>query len=436
MKTKQLKQFFKATALAIALSSSMPTFAQTSDEVVAVVDNSVILRSDLEQSVAETKHQLEAQKRQVPPDQYLEQQALEQLILRQTQLEQVKRYNIKADEKSLNEAVLKVANQSGSNYLEAFQQKLDKMAPGTYESLRKRIAEDLAINRLRQQIVMSRIKISDQDVANFLKTPQGQAALGSQVHVIHARVSGENNVEAVAKQVRTALDSSNDIAAISKQYSTNAVKVEGADMGFRNLSEIPTELAARVTPLQVGQTSELIAARDGVHIIKLLERKGSEQKAIIPQYKTRHILIQPSEVVSPENAKQMIDSIYNRLKAGEDFAVLAATFSNDSGSARDGGSLGWVSPGVMVPQFEEKMKSTPVGQISEPFQTQFGWHVLQVTETRQQDMTQEYQERMARQILGERQFDTELDSWLREIRNNAFVEIKDPSLDRKNNKTS
>ncbi len=436
MKTKQLKQFFKATALAIALSSSMPTFAQTSDEVVAVVDNSVILRSDLEQSVAETKHQLEAQKRQVPPDQYLEQQALEQLILRQTQLEQVKRYNIKADEKSLNEAVLKVANQSGSNSLEAFQQKLDKMAPGTYESLRKRIAEDLAINRLRQQIVMSRIKISDQDVANFLKTPQGQAALGSQVHVIHARVSGENSVEAVAKQVRTALDSSNDIAAISKQYSTNDVKVEGADMGFRNLSEIPTELAARVTPLQVGQTSELIAARDGVHIIKLLERKGSEQKAIIPQYKTRHILIQPSEVVSPENAKQMIDSIYNRLKAGEDFAVLAATFSNDSGSARDGGSLGWVSPGVMVPQFEEKMKSTPVGQISEPFQTQFGWHVLQVTETRQQDMTQEYQERMARQILGERQFDTELDSWLREIRNNAFVEIKDPSLDRKNNKTS
>lgn len=436
MKTKQLKQFFKATALAIALSSSMPTFAQTSDEVIAVVDNSVILRSDLEQSVAETKRQLEAQKRQVPPDQYLEQQALEQLILRQTQLEQVKRYNIKADEKSLNEAVLKVANQSGSNSLEAFQQKLDKMAPGTYESLRKRIAEDLAINRLRQQIVMSRIKISDQDVANFLKTPQGQAALGSQVHVIHARVSGDNNAEAVAKQVRTALSNSNDIAAISKQYSTNDVKVEGADMGFRNLSEIPTELAARVTPLQAGQTSELIVARDGIHIIKLLERKGSEQKAIIPQYKTRHILIQPSEVVSPENAKQMIDSIYNRLKAGEDFAVLAATFSNDSGSARDGGSLGWVSPGVMVPQFEEKMKSTPVGQFSEPFQTQFGWHVLQVTETRQQDMTQEYQERMARQILGERQFDTELDSWLREIRNNAFVEIKDPSLDRKNNKTS
>ncbi len=204
-------------------------------------------------------------------------------------------------------------------------------------------------------------------------------------------------------------------------------------MGTRNLADIPTELAARVTTLQTGQTSELIEARDGVHVLKLLERKGGEQKALVPQYLTRHILIQPSEVISEDNAKQMVNSLYTRLKQGEDFAVLAATFSNDPGSARDSGSLGWVSPGVMVPEFEQRMKDTPVGQISEPFQSQFGWHILQVTDTRQQDMTKEYQERMARQLLGERQFDAELDSWLRETRNNAFVEIKDPQLDRKKN---
>ena len=434
MKTIQLKHFFKATALAVALSSSMTTFAQSKNEVVAVVDNSVILKSDLEQNIAEIKHQLEAQKKPVPPEQYLQQQALDQLIIRQAQLEQVKRYNIKADEKSLNEAVMKVANQSGSQSLEAFQQKLDAIAPGTYESLRNRIAEDLAINRLRQQMVMSRIKISDQDVENFLKTPQGQAALGNQVHVLHVRISGEKNIEKVAEQVKAALKDSNDVAAIDKKFTANGVKVESADMGFRNLSEIPSELAARVTPLEVGQTTDLIPVRDGIHVLKLVDRKGAEQKAIVSQYKTRHILIQPSEVVSPDNAKQQINSIYNRLKAGEDFAVLASTFSNDPGSARDSGSLGWVSPGVMVPEFEARMKSTPVGQTSEPFQTQFGWHVLQVTDTRQQDMTHEYQERMARQILGERQFDSELDSWLREIRSNAFVEIKDPNLDRKKNK--
>lgn len=434
MKTIQLKHFFKATALAVALSSSMTTFAQSKNEVVAVVDNSVILKSDLEQNIAEIKHQLEAQKKPVPPEQYLQQQALDQLIIRQAQLEQVKRYNIKADEKSLNEAVMKVANQSGSQSLEAFQQKLDAIAPGTYESLRNRIAEDLAINRLRQQMVMSRIKISDQDVENFLKTPQGQAALGNQVHVLHVRVSGEKDIQKVAAQVKAALKESNDVAAIDKKFTANGVKVESADMGFRNLSEIPSELAARVTPLEVGQTTDLIPVRDGIHVLKLVDRKGAEQKAIVSQYKTRHILIQPSEVVSPDNAKQQINSIYNRLKAGEDFAVLASTFSNDPGSARDSGSLGWVSPGVMVPEFEARMKSTPVGQTSEPFQTQFGWHILQVTDTRQQDMTREYQERMARQILGERQFDSELDSWLREIRSNAFVEIKDPNLDRKKNK--
>jgi peptidyl-prolyl cis-trans isomerase SurA len=436
MKTKQLKHFFKATALALALSSSMTTFAQPSDEVVALVDNSVILKSDLEQSIAELKHQLEAQKKPVPPEQYLQQQALDQLIIRQAQLEQVKRYNIKPNEKELNEAVLKVAGQSGSKSLEAFQQKLDAIAPGTYESLRNRIAEDLAINRLRQQIVMSRIKISDQDVENFLKTPQGQAALGSQAHVIHVRVSGNDQaaLEKTAKLVKAELNSSNDVKAIDQKFTTKAVKVEGADMGFRSLSDIPAELAARVSTLQAGQTTDLIPVRDGIHVLKLIERKGGEQKAIVSQYQVRHILIQPSEVVSPENAKQQIDSIYNRLKAGEDFAVLASTFSNDPGSARDGGSLGWVSPGVMVPEFEAQMKNTPTGQISAPFQTQFGWHILQVTDTRQQDMTREYQQRMARQILGERQFDAELDSWLREIRSNAFVEIKDPSLDRKKNK--
>jgi peptidyl-prolyl cis-trans isomerase SurA len=361
----------------------------------------------------------------------LQQQALEDLILRETQLEQVSRYNIRPDEKMLNEAVLGIANQSGIKTLQAFQQKLDAQAPGTYNAVRARIAEDLAINRLRQQVVMSRIKISDQDVENFLKTPQGQAALGNQVHVIHARISGSTNTQDVAKEVRTALNQSNDTASIAKKYSSNGVKVEVADMGFKNLSEIPAELAARVGSLDAGQTSEVISTNDGLHLIKLVERKSSEQKAIVPQYKTSHILIQPSEVVSPENAKQMIDSIYKRAKSGEDFAVLASTFSNDTGSARDGGSLGWVSPGVMVPEFENKMKSTAVGEISEPFQSQFGWHILRVNEVRQQDMTRQYQERMARQILGERQFNTELDSWLREIRNNAFVDIKEPSLDRK-----
>ena len=431
MKTQNFKKLFKATALTLLISSSMHVFAEPTDQVVAVVGNSAILQSDLTQGIAEAAHQLQAQKKEVPPTEYLRVQVLNQLITQNAQMEQVKRYGLKADEKSLNEAVLKIASQSGINNLEAFQQKLDSVAPGTYEVLRNRISDDLLIQRLRQQQVMSRIKISDQDVDNFLKSPEGQAAVGSQVHVIHMRISGsvaESELTQTDQKIKKDLSSSDDFKAIEKKYSNGAVKVDGADMGFRSLSDIPTELSARVSVLNPGQSTELIQAKDGVHVLKLLERKGAEQKALVPQFETRHILIKTSEVVSPENAKQTIDSIYNRIKAGEDFSTLAATDSNDPGSARDGGSLGWVSPGMMVPEFDAKMKAATVGQVTEPFETQFGWHILLVSGTRQQDMTQEYQQRMARQILGERQFDSELDSWLRELRSSTYIEVKDPEL--------
>lgn len=427
MKMQNLKQIFKKTALALIISSSMQTFAAPNDKVIAIVGQSAILQSDLEQSIAEAEYQLQAQKKEAPPRNVFESQILNQLIMRQVQLEQVKRYAIQADEKSLNEAVMKVAAQSGANSLEAFQEKLDKITPGTYEGLRERVADDLLIQRLRQQQVTSRIKISDQDVDNFLKSPEGQAALGGQAHVLHFRIAGTSSPEEitqVANQLRADLNTSNDVKALEKKYTSSTISVNGADMGYRAFTDIPAELAARVATVEVGQSTEIIAAKDGLHILKLIDRKSSDQKAIVPQFQTRHILIKTSEVVSPENAKQMIESIYNRIQAGDDFATLASTYSNDPGSARDGGSLGWVNPGMMVPEFDKIMQSAETGKVSQPFETQFGWHILQVTDKRQQDMTKEMQTRMARQLLGERQFDAELDSWLRELRNNTYVEIK------------
>ena len=191
MKKRNLKQIFKTTMLALMISSSVQVFAASSDRVVAIVGKSAILQSDLDRGVAEAQHQIQAQKKEAPPLNILQSQILNQLIIQNAQLEQVKRYAIQADEKSLNEAMLKVANQSGVKSLDAFQQKLDKIAPGTYESLRERVADDLLIQRLRQQQVMSRIKISDQDVDNFLRSPEGQASIGGQVHVIHMRISGD-----------------------------------------------------------------------------------------------------------------------------------------------------------------------------------------------------------------------------------------------------
>lgn len=437
MKTQKFNNLFKASTLALFISTSVSLYAATpKDKIIAVVGTTAILQSDLDQSVEEASHKLQAQKKPVPPQNILKQQVLNQLITRDAQLEQVKKYGIKADEKSLNEAVLKVAQQSGSNSLEAFQQKLDAVAPGTYELLRSRVSEDMLIQRLSQQQVMSRIKITDLDVDNFLKSPEGQAAVGSQAHVLHMRIAGNAPVaelESIAKSVRADLKNSNDVKAIEKKFSTAQIKVDGADMGYRPLSDIPAELAARVSSIEPGQTTDLIQAKDGIHVLKLLEKKSNDQKALIPQFETRHILIKTSEVVSPELAKQTIESIYNRLKAGDNFATLASTYSNDPGSARDGGSLGWVSPGMMVPEFDKVMQDAKVNEISQPFETQFGWHILQVIGKRQQDMTSEYQKRMARQILGERQFESEYDSWLRELRANTYIEYKEPSLDPKQN---
>ncbi|ESK40063.1 hypothetical protein P256_00502 [Acinetobacter nectaris CIP 110549] len=436
MMNQQLKRFFKATTLALLISSSVSVFAATSDEVVAVVGDSAILRSDLDQLSSDLTRQLQAQKLPIPSPQELQQQALSKIILNQAQLELVKRYNIQPSDSEVDAAVLDYANKQGVQTLSDFQNRLDAQFPGAYQAIRQRISQQLAINILRQQQIMSRIHISDQDVTNFLKTPQGQAAIGSQAHLLHLRISGVNGTSPetltkVANEVKSALTLSNDIPEISRRFTKDGITVEGADMGDRSLADIPAELAARAAAIQTGQTSELIPAQDGIHILKLLDRKASDKKVMIEQYHVRHILIQPSEVLTPEQAKQKIDIIYKRLKAGENFATLASTFSNDPGSAADGGDLGWVTPGTMVPQFEDEMKTTPKGEISQPFQSQFGWHILQVLDTRQQDMTQEYQRRLARQYLGEQQFDTELDGWLRELRANTYVQIKDPSLDRK-----
>lgn len=433
---QQLKRFFKATTLALFISSSVSVFAATSDEVVAVVGDSVILRSDLKQATADLTRQLQARKQPVPASNLLlEQQALSNIITHQAQLELVKKYNIQPSDSELDAAVLQYASQQGIKSLDAFQAQVDAQYPGTYQVIRARIGQELAITTLRQQQIMSRIRISDQDIDNFLKTPQGQAAIGSQAHLIHIRISAvdknQDAVNQVAAQVREALTQSDDVASISRRFSTDNIKVEGADMGYRSLAEIPTELAARAAVIQPGKTTEVIPAADGAHILKLLDRKASDQKMIVDQYHVRHILVQPSEILNAEQTKEKVDNLYNRLQKGENFAVLASAFSNDPGSASDGGDLGWVNLGTMVPQFEEQMKSTPVSQISKPFQSPFGWHILQVTETRKQDMTKEYQRRLARQYLGEQQFDAELDSWMRELRANTYVEIKDPTLDRK-----
>lgn len=423
-----MQNTFKATVLVAMMGLSTVSFAQMNDSIVAVVDDGVILQSDLKKGVELYSKQLQANGETVRPTLEMQQRVLDQLILRQAQKNLLKRYGVKVSEQELNTAMLNIAKQAGVNSLEEFQQQVDAKQANTYASLRAGLAEDLAIQRLSQQMVMSRIKISDQDVDNFLKSPAGQASTGSQYHVVHLRIAGDN-ARTTAEQVQQQLQQGQSLQNIRQAYSQTANQVIAQDLGWKELSEIPAELAVRVSNLPTGGVSELIHGQDGsIHLVKVIDRRAGAEKQIVPQYQTRHILIQPTTIVSQQDAKHMIDVLHQRVANGEDFATLASTFSTDTGSARDGGSLGWVNLGTMVPEFEVVMKNTPVGHVSQPFQTQFGWHILQVTDTRQYDMTEENQRNMARQILGESQYQTEMENWLREVRSGAYVEIKDERL--------
>ena len=409
---------------------------QVIDGVIAIVNDTPILRSQLDRAVAQASAQLQAQNKPVPPAQQLYPQVLDQLITKQIQLDLIKRQGLQAEENAVNAALTNLAQQNGVASLAEFQQKLDAQRAGSYQALRQKVSEDLAIQTLQQQQLASRIKISDQDINNFLKSPESNALEKSQYRTLHIRVpfvadaagktSDKQKKQAltVATQIAKNLQAENaNIEQIMTDAQTNYnAQIQGGDMGYHVAAELPTELSKNITALEVGQVTNPIATAEGYNVIKLVDKRGGQQK-IIDQWHTRHILISPSTALPADMAKQQIDTIYEKLRQGEDFATLASTYSKDPGSASNGGDLGWVSEGDMVPSFEAMMKKTSVNDYSVPFQSQFGWHILKVDEKRQKDVSDVYRKNMAREILYQRMAPQALDDWMQDLRAQAYVKI-------------
>lgn len=427
----------------VANSSAKPTPVVTSssqdqgiDGVIAIVNDTPILRSQLDRAVAQASAQLQAQNKPVPPAQQLYPQVLDQLITKQIQLDIIKRQGLQAEENAVNAALTNLAQQNGVASLAEFQQKLDAQRAGSYQALRQKVSEDLAIQTLQQQQLASRIKISAQDVNNFLKSPESNALEKSQYRTLHIRVPFEADAAGktsdkqkkqaltVATQIAKNLQAENaNIEQIMTDAQTNYnAQIQGGDMGYHVAAELPTELSKNITALEVGQVTNPIATAEGYNVIKLVDKRGGQQK-IIDQWHTRHILISPSTALPADMAKQQIDTIYEKLRQGEDFATLASTYSKDPGSASNGGDLGWVSEGDMVPSFEAMMKKTSVNDYSVPFQSQFGWHILKVDEKRQKDVSDVYRKNMAREVLYQRMAPQALDDWMQDLRAQAYVKI-------------
>jgi len=417
------------------LLSPLLSFASSTplDTIAVVVDEDVVLNSELEQRLADIRYQYRNRQQSLPPDDVLKKQVLEQLIVQRIQLSQAERAGVRIDDNSLNAYLNDVASQSGLS-LADFRNKLENEKVGAYQEVREQIRQEMMISRLRNKRVGDRVKISEQDIDNFLASPQSALALETEYRLAHLTINVPN--EATPKQWADAkikadkalseLQTGKAFFTVVTEFSNAEDALQGGDLGWRKSAQLPSLFTEAAEKLQRGQYSTILQSPAGYHIVTVIDKRGAQQM-LVKQRHVRHILIKPSEILTLEDAKQKADDLRERLVKGADFAELAKTYSEDTGSARNGGDLTWVGTGEMVPSFEEMMLKTPINGISPVFESQFGWHILQVLGERDQDFSEQYKRNLARQALYTRQFEEEKSAWLRELRAEAFVQIKGQS---------
>ena len=415
--------------LGFLISTNTYTKIELIDRVVAVVDSGVIMESQLNSRVEEILIRLKNDKAQLPPLNLLEEQVLDRLIIEEIQLQLADRAGIKISDSELNQTLSRVSSQNNLS-LEEFRLKLE--AEGTsYKSFRDTIKKELIIQRVQRGKVGAKIDISEQELENFINSEEGRTQLAEQYNVQHILLSvksglSEIEIEAIeneAVSLLERLENGESFEKLAASYSAGQKALEGGFLGWRTSAELPSLFAEVVSGLTVGEVAQPVRSGAGFHILKLTDKRGNTVK-FLDQTLARHILIQPSEIRTENQAEVLINDIYKRLKEGEDFKQLARQFSEDPGSKMDGGELGWSNPGDYDPAFEMTLNATEIGQLSEPIKSSFGWHIIEVMDRRNEDVSQEEQKNRAYQIIFKRKFDQELQSTLIELRAEAYVDIK------------
>ena len=415
--------------LGFLISTNTYTKIELIDRVVAVVDSGVIMESQLNSRVEEILIRLKNDKAELPPLNLLEEQVLDRLIIEEIQLQLADRAGIKISDSELNQTLSRVSSQNNLS-LEEFRLKLE--AEGTsYKSFRDTIKKELIIQRVQRGKVGAKIDISEQELENFINSEEGRTQLAEQYNVQHILLSvksglSEIEIDAIENEAVSLLERLEDGEGFEKlaaSYSAGQKALEGGFLGWRTSAELPSLFAEVVTGLTVGEVAQPVRSGAGFHILKLTEKRGNTVK-FLDQTLARHILVQPSEIRTENQAEILINDIFKRLKEGEDFKQLARQFSEDPGSKMDGGELGWSNPGDYDPAFEMTLNATEIGQLSEPVKSSFGWHIIEVMDRRNEDVSQEEQKNRAYQIIFKRKFDQELQSTLIELRAEAYVDIK------------
>jgi len=415
---------FGSSAETITPDDSKPAVL---DRIVAVVNNDIIVSSELNRTVSQIVKALEEKGTTLPPDNILQQQVLEKIILERLQLQLGETTGIRIDDNTLNAELQKLAK-SNDLTLTKFREIIEQDGYG-YENFRENIRKELILTQLRIRMVGRRIKVTDQEVDNLLAnldaSKQGNVTYQlAHILVAYPEAASPDEIQSAetkATGILERLGAGEDFASIAIAESDGQTALEGGELGWRSLGQLPTLFVEPVQAMAAGELSGLIRSPGGFHIIKVLDMKG-DQRYIIQQTRARHILIKPDAIHSDDECRTRMENLAARIQGGDDFATIAKASSQDTVSAARGGDLGWVSLGDMVPEFETVMSATTTGELSPVFKSQFGWHILQVTDRRDHDNTKEFKRSRARQLIRKRKTDEQLFLWLRRLRDEAYID--------------
>ena len=425
-----LKLGIKCALSALVLSGLLGiTEARVIDKIVAVVDSGVVLSSDIETRLNDLQTQAKVRGNTIEMTDELRQQVLERLILEQAQVEVAKRRGLQIDDARVNETLLQIAKNRDTDLL-GLKNAIESEGK-SFAVFREQILRELLIGAVRDREVRSRIRISDSELERFMETTGGQISTAPELLLSQIVVGLPNQpspelipqAEQKAIQIRDALLKGAPFGQMAVRYSDAPEASQGGDLGWRNILELNPVFADALADAKKNTLIGPIRSPGGFHLIAVRDRRG-DQSVVITEYRARHILIKPDAVRSPEKAEALAQNVRRELLSNGDFAELARRFSEDPLSAAKGGDLGWVRADQLVPGFASVLTELPLNTLSEVTQSRFGFHLIEVLETRESDISEEQMKNRARQILTERKFSQELDSWLRQVRADAFVEIK------------
>jgi len=425
------------TLLLAALSPALLAQSETAaglepvalNRIIAIVNNDVIVRSELDDEIVTVLAQLKEKDTELPPRDIIEKQVLERLIVKRLQLQLGENSGITIDDNTLNSELQELAKKNGVTLTE-FREVLLKEGYD-YAKFREDVRQEMIIAQLRRQMVTNRIKVSDQEVENLLANLEASQQGNTKYRLSHILISvpeaaSPESIQAAEQHATVVLGrlrAGADFAKTAIAESDGQTALDGGDIGWRSIGQMPSLFVEQVQKMEAGEISDLIRSPGGFHIIMVREKQGDE-RYIITQTRVRHILIKPDALQSGDEVKIRMQQLEKRIRGGDDFAVLAKSHSQDTLSAAKGGDLGWVNPGDLVPRFEEVMGGLKADQLSQPFETQFGWHLVQVMERREHDNTDEYRRSRARQLIRSRKNDEELYLWLRRLRDEAYIEYR------------